>query len=137
MIISPLDRMNYFKGVLLLYLKNIDGKDPREAYVKKFVDILRFDPAFCEFAMRDIMSNLPAIDDPPDFSGKEIARIFVRDCIRIAFDNRIIDPGELDWLDQVVRKNQLGIEWFAGELFHFLKLKQVNPDNSLEIEKYI
>ena len=137
MIISPLDRMNYFKGVLLLYLKNIDGRDSQEEYVKKFVDILHFDPAFCEFAMRDIMGNLSAIDEPPDFSGKEVARIFVRDCIKIAFENRIIDPKELDWLHQVAKRNELEEEWFARELFHFLKLKEINTKYALEIEQFM
>jgi hypothetical protein len=87
--------------------------------------------------MRDIMGNLPAIDEPPDFSGKEVARIFVRDGIKIAFDSRVIDPKELDWLHQVARKNELGDEWFAKELFHFLKLKDVNTESYLEIEQFI
>ena len=67
MIVSPPDRMNYFKGVLLLYQKKIDDRDPLEEYIKKFVNILRFDSEFCEFTVRDIISNLPAIDEPPHF----------------------------------------------------------------------
>ena len=137
MVISPPDRMSYFKGILLLYLKNIDHRDSQEEFVKKFVDILRFDPAFYEFTLRDIMSNIPAIDEPPYFSGKEIAKIFIKDCIRIAFDKRIIDLKEVGWLLQVVLKNQLGEEWFARELFRFLMLKKVNTQNPLEIERYM
>ncbi|MCK5454747.1 MAG: hypothetical protein KAJ16_10315 [Calditrichia bacterium] len=137
MVVSPLDRMNYFKGILLLYQKKIDERDPLEEYIKKFVNILRFDPAFYEFTIRDIMSNLPAIDEPPHFLGKEMAKIFVKDCIKLAFEKKVVHSQELDWLHQVVRKNQLGDEWLATELLYFLKLKEVNTKNSLEIERYV
>ena len=79
MIVSPPDRMNYFKGVLLLYQKKIDDRDPLEEYIKKFVNILRFDSEFCEFTMRDIMRNLPVIDEPPHFSAREMAKIFIKE----------------------------------------------------------
>ena len=137
MIISPLDRMNYFKGILLLHLKKSDARDPLEEYIKKFVNILRFDPAFYEYTLRDIIGNLPAIDEPPHFLGKEMAKIFVKDCIKLAFGKKVIHPQELDWLHQVVKKNQLGDEWLATELLYFLKLKEVNSEKFLEIERYV
>ena len=134
---NPLDRMNYFKGVLLLYQKKIDDRNPLEEYIKKFVNILRFDPEFCEFTVRDIINILPAIDEPPHFSTKEMAKIFVRDSIRIAFEKKVIHSQELNWLHQVAMENQLGDEWLATELLYFLKLQEGNTKNSLDIEKYV
>jgi len=137
MVISPPDRINYFIGVVLLTYRSNEGEYSDEEYVQKFVRILRFDPAFYEFTVRNVLNNIQAIDDPPSFAGHEIAKIFIKDCLRIAFIRGTIDTETLNWLYQVVKKNQLREEWFAKELLFFLTGKTDPSVGALEIEKYV
>lgn len=99
--------------------------------------ILQFGPEFYELSMQEIITNLPFLDDLPDFSCKEMARIFIRDCIKIAFENRSLHPQKPGWLYRVVKINRLGHDWFAKELLNFLKLRELKKENMLEIEKYV
>jgi hypothetical protein len=135
--ISPPDRISYFKSVLLLQLKNNERQELKEKYIKRFIRILQFDAEFYDFTSSDIISNLLAIDDPPDFSSQDVAKIFIKDCIRIIFRKRIIISHELAWLQKVSQKNQLGDDWFAKELLHFLTHMNIDTENLLEIEKYV
>ena len=135
--ITPPDRISYFKGVLFLHLKNIERPELEEEYIKKFLHVLQFDPEFYNFTRTDIITNLSAIEDPPEFSSQDMAKIFIKDCIRITFGKRIINPPELAWLQQVVKKNLLEDDWFANEILHFLTNPNIESATLLEIEKYV
>jgi len=98
MMISPPVRISYFEGVLLLQLKKNERQELKAEYIKRFIRILQFDAEFYDFTSSNNISNLSAIDDPPDFSSHDVAKIFIKDCIRTTFGKRIIISHELAWL---------------------------------------
>jgi hypothetical protein len=77
------------------------------------------------------------MDEPPHFSSKEMAKIFVRDSLKIAFSRKMVLPKVLHWLLQVVVQNKLNTEWFFEEIFHLLELADTEMGSVLEIEGYV
>ena len=121
MTLSPRDRINYFKGILHLNFGKSDAHKLEEKDIRNWVDILQFDPEFFEFAVKNFVNNEVVFEDPPVFTSKEIARIFLRDCIRIAFRRKNFDHEEFDWIYQVLKKNRLEEQWFLKEMFYLIK----------------
>jgi hypothetical protein len=120
MTLSPGDRINYFKGILHLNLGKENPQDLESQDIRNWVEILQFDPKFYEFAQKNIVYNQVVFEDPPLFSCKEVARIFMQDCIRIAGRRKQFEPEEFDWIYQVLKKNHIDEQWFLKELFYFL-----------------
>jgi hypothetical protein len=121
MTLSPRDRINYFKGILHLNIGKSDARKLEENDIRNWVNILQFDPEFFEFAIKNFVNNEVAFEDPPIFTSKETARLFVRDCIRITFQREKFMPEEFDWIYQVLKKNHLEEEWFLKEIFSLIK----------------
>ena len=121
MTISPRDRINYFKGILHLNIGKSDSQKLEEKDIRNWIEILQFDPEFFEFAIKNFVNNVAVFEDPPVFSSKEVAKVFVRDGIRIAFKRKEFEAAEFEWLHQVLKKNQIEEQWFLREVFYLTK----------------
>jgi hypothetical protein len=119
--LSPRDRINYFKGILYLNIGKNNVQEFDEVNIRNWINILKFDQEFFDFAVRNFIENKVVIEDPPVFSCQEVARIFIQDCMRIAGQGKKLEPEEFDWIYQVLKKNHIDEQWFLKELFYFLK----------------
>jgi hypothetical protein len=123
MTLSPRDRINYFKGILHLNIGKSDSQKLEEKELRNWIETLQFDSQFFEFAIRNLVNNEAVFEDPPVFSSKEVAKVFVRDGIRIAFKRKKFEAAEFEWLYQVLKKNLLEEQWFLKEVFYLIKPK--------------
>ncbi len=129
--ISPPDRIKYFKGLLSLVRKQEDGDQ-----IRNFVNILGFDQAFFDFIVKNIVDNRKLINDPPQFSNLDLAKLFIKDGIKVAFTDNTIHLAQFRWLRATAIKNHLSDDWFMTEMFYFLNLGKFHLNRSLEIEKH-
>lgn len=114
--ISVIDASNYFKGLLLLIRKDHKVTDAEAVMISRIGKQLGFEKEFCDTAIREIITNKYIEDDPPLFSSRELAMMFVKDSLAVALSDGILDYKEEKWLRTVVDRNQLSRRWFVKEL---------------------
>lgn len=114
-----LDRSNYFRGLLLLVRQNNKVNKEEVSMIMIIGKRLGFAYDFCKGAINDILDNEHIVDVPPKFSNKEIAEEFVKEGIRLAVVDNDLDLKELEWIDSVVRENELEEEWRLHQVEYF------------------
>ncbi len=114
--ISVLDASSYFKGLLLLIRKDHKVTDTENALMARIGKQLGFEKEFCESAVNEILKNKYIEDSPPTFSSRQLAMMFIRDGLVLAFADGVMDYKEEKWLRSVVDKNSLSRHWFVEEL---------------------
>ncbi|MGD9489918.1 MAG: hypothetical protein AB7W47_17995 [Calditrichaceae bacterium] len=129
------DRSNYYKGMLLLIGKDraIDRTE-RESLLK-IGETLGFNREFCEQTMDTLFENKYILQDPFEFSSKEMAEIFLKDGVRMAFIDKELHVTEFEWLFSVAEKNSISGDWLLEYLLEFLKSKDEPQNDQLEIER--
>ena len=137
MVMSPLDRLNYFKGILLLAREQRRDNKLEQDDIRKIATILRFDSLFYDFTLNGVINSLQLMGEPLLFSSEQMAEIFVKDSLKIAADKGFLIPKVVHWLLQVVIHNKLNSEWFFEEIFVLLKPAGNIKGSSLEIERYV
>lgn len=130
------ERSNYFKGMLLLMCREEPIDEKGKNRLRRLAKILGFEPQFCEYVMKHFLDNTFIIKEPPRFSNKEIAKIFIRDGIKISFADNILHTHEIELLHKVAIENHLSNKWFARELYGFLDSDNHDFDHSFEIAKF-
>ena len=138
MTLNLIDRSNYFKGLLLLIRKDSVISNEEREIVKKLGQLLSFDKKFVRNAINNVLYNEYIIDEPPKFSSKDLAKVFIKDGIRLAMADRNIHHNELEWLRSVAAINGLDTKWFNKEI----KSHKENDDIKelqaiLEIKNYL
>jgi hypothetical protein len=134
--ISFQDRSNYFKGMLLLMCKEGPVDEHEKNRLRRLGKILDFEPQFCEYIIRHYLDNTFIIKEPAKFSNPEIARIFIRDGIKICFADHTLHVSEIELLYKAAIENKLSGKWFARELYGFLDLTEAEIDDSFEIARF-
>lgn len=114
-----LDRSNYLRGLLLLVRQNNEVKDEEFCMIMKIGERLGFAHDFCNGALKDILDNEHIVDEPPKFSSKGVAEEFVKEGIKLAIVDNDLDLKELEWIDSVVRENELEEEWRLHQVEYF------------------
>lgn len=111
-----LDRSNYFRGLLVLAREDKKISSKEIELMEEVGRRLGFEKRFCREAIENILVNEHVNPEPPKFSSKELAEIFLRDAIRLALMDLELDPHELDWLKKVAENNEMPKNWFDSEL---------------------
>jgi hypothetical protein len=114
--ISVEDGSNYFKGLLLLIRKDRKIEQPEVDLMQRIGKILGFERAFCENAIREIQENNYIVDDPPVFSTKDLALMFVKDGLTLAYSDNEFHPLEEQWLRSTSERNGLDTKLFSQVL---------------------
>lgn len=114
-----LDRSNYFRGLLLLVRQNNKVHKEEVNMIMKIGKRLGFAYDFCKGALNDILDNEHIVDEPPMFSNKGVAEEFVKEGIKLAIVDNDLDLKELEWIDSVIRENELEEEWKLNQLEYF------------------
>jgi hypothetical protein len=118
-----MDGSNYFRGLLLLIRKDRNASHPEIELMKRIGKALGFETEFCNNAIDEILENKFIVDEPPQFSTKELARKFITDGLTLAASDKEIHPSEEQWLKSTVEKNGLQVEWFLQERENATKRK--------------
>ena len=128
-----LDRSNYLRGLLILIGKDRKISEEEKNMFRLLSKELGFSRDFCETAMEELLENEYIIEDPPKFSNIEIAKLFIKDGIKLAFADKELHLYELSWLKSVAEANSLHHAWGA-EQFEKFKNNSVTEEG-FEISK--
>jgi hypothetical protein len=115
MTIDVLDGSNYFKGLLLLIRKDHRITGQEAARMKSIGRSLGLESRFCDEAVRDILENRYIVDTAPKFSSEELARMFLRDGLRLAAADNEIHDLEEEWLVAVAGANGVDAVWLDDQ----------------------
>ncbi len=137
MALNPLDRSNYFKGLLILIGKDREISDSERGMMKKLAEILGFNQKFVETAINELFENQYILEDPPLFSSQVVAQMFIKDGMHIAFIDKVLHLYELQWLLMVSQKNQLSKDWFYKQLNQYMSSLDSSMERILEIQKFL
>lgn len=137
MFIDPIDKSNYFKGLLVLVGKDKEINRNESDLIKKVGNILGFNHDFVDKAIKNFFKNKYIIEEPPVFSNYNFAEIFIKDGIRMALINNVINLDQISWLTTTTIKNNLSKQWFFIELESLLERNNSGFEFYFEIQKYI
>lgn len=114
-----LDRSDYFRGLLLLVRKDNKVNKEEVSMIMRIGKRLGFAYDFCKGALKEILDNEYIVDKPPKFSNKGIAQEFINEAIKVAVIDDDLDLKELEWIDSVIRENELEEEWQFNKVEYF------------------
>ncbi len=136
MINNATDKSNYFKGLLVLVGKDKDITQNERELIKKIGNILGFNHNFVDKAINNFLKNKYIIEDPPIFSNYDLAEIFIKDGIRVALVDKVLNLDQITWLSNTALKNNLSKQWFFIELENLLENYNSGFNTYFEIQKY-
>lgn len=113
--ISVVDASNYFKGLLLLIRKDRQVTESEIELMMRIGKALGFNPEFCQLSIDGILENMYIKDQPPRFSSKEVATMFIQDGFLLAYSDNRLHPAEEEWLKFAAELNGLDLNWFVQE----------------------
>ena len=137
MSITETDKNNYLMGFLILIKFERNFSESNKILIKNVANILEYNHYYVEHSVNEIPENKNLILDPPKFSNRALAEIFIRDSMRLTIKNDILNLHVIKWLLKFSEKNDLSKEWFYLELENFLDNDKLDIDNSFEIQKHI
>jgi len=137
MSITETDKSNYLIGFLILIRYEGAVTESNKNLIEDVANIFEYNHYFIEHSINEIRENKNLIQDPPKFSNHAFAEIFIRDSMRLTFNNDILNLNVIRWLLKVAQKNSISKQWFYMELEDFLD--NYNPDLncSFEIQKHV
>lgn len=137
MTINPLDTSNYFKGLLILAGREKQITQDERSSLKKIGDLLGFNHAFIDAAINDFVNNKYIKSEIPQFSCTDIAELFLKDGIKLAFTNNILSVYQIDWLMTFAIENKLSKQWFFIELENYLDNHNSGQEIDFEVQKHM
>ena len=137
MTINPLDTSNYFRGLLILAGREKQITQNERSSLKKIGDLLGFNHTFIDTAINDFVNNKYVKAEIPQFSSTDIAELFLKDGIKLAFANDILKIQQIDWLMSFAIVNKLSKQWFFIELENYLDNHYSNQEVAFELQKYV
>ncbi len=138
LVLSVQEKSNYFKGLLILMIKDRKIDDGERKILENVGKLLGFESEFCKTAINESLENEYLLDDVPAFSNKDIAQSFVMDGLKLAVSDRELNPEELSYLIATIKKNEIDIEWFSKQLENLvINIDGDYYDSTLHIEKYL
>ena len=137
MLVTENDEKKYFKSLLLLIGKNKIISDEEKELLMNTCDTLGFNDDFCKDEIENACDHNYIIDEPPLFSDQNVAKILLKDGIRIALADKEPHLYELYWLRAIAKKNQIADYWLAEEIFTFINSNDAGNGQILEIQRYL
>ncbi len=134
--INPLDRSNFFKGLLILVGKEKNFTQNECTMLKDIAKSLGFNYEFADKAIKNFLGNKYIIEEPPVFSDCNFAEIFIRDGMKIALSDKILNVDQIEWLSKTALKNHLSKQWVFIELESLLDNFNSRVETNFEIQKY-
>jgi hypothetical protein len=136
MTLNNSDKSNYLIGILIFIVKERKIKKADEKVIHRLTEELGMNHYFLDNSIDEIRGHKYIIEEPPKFSHKEIAEAFIKDAIRLAFSDHLLQLDELEWLSKAALKNKLPGQLPFNEIKYFLKKNQFDKNSLFEIQKY-
>jgi hypothetical protein len=135
--LNQLDRQNYLRGLLLLTRDSKHINDFERSRIKEVCRILQLNQDFVKSVIDEFTEEQYVVEKPPKFTNHELAEVFLKDGIRMAFVRKALHLYKLNWLSNFAVMNDLSKQWFYLELEFYLENSGENFKNALEIETYV
>ncbi len=135
--LSPLDRSNYLRGLLLLVKREKEISDFGRQMIKEIGKSLGFEKSFCDNALREILFNRYIADDPPLFSELRFAESFLKDCLKLVFSNRQESELNLNYLNNIALTNGLDISWLKKQIECYMDPNIFIPGEYFEVQSLV
>lgn len=113
--ISVIDASNYLRGLLLLIKRDRKVTQSEVDLMMRIGKALGFEEEFCRQSVEGILENEHIKEQPPRFTKKELAGMFLRDGLLLAYSDNELHPLEEEWLRFVAELNGLDLQWFTRE----------------------
>lgn len=138
MTLNVSDKNNYLKGIISLIGTDDNCDEKNKKIVRLIAEKLGFNHYFVDDSINEIKKKKYIEGELLEFSNQEIAQSFIKDAIRIAFLNHIINSYDIKWLSNIAFKNKLTEQWLTGEInYYFFNKNSQSSDLSFEILKQI
>jgi hypothetical protein len=137
MLINPRDRSNFFQGLLILLGKEKKLTQDESEMLMQIAKSLGFNSEYADNAIKDFLRNKFIIEDPPVFSDCNFAEIFIRDGMKLALADKILNFDQIDWLSKTALKNNLSKQWVFIELESLLDNYNTRAERHFDIQKYV
>jgi hypothetical protein len=135
--ITETDKSNYLKGFLILIENTGAINESNKNLITKVANILEYNHYFVEYSINELSENKNQVPDLPKFSSHSFAEIFIRDSMRLTFNNNILNLDAIRWLLKVIQINNLSKQWFYLELENFLDNYNSDMNSYFEIQKHV
>lgn len=133
--LNLIDKSNYFKGLLILIRKKKVVTESTRRTVKRIAAVLDFNQDFVDSSIKNLLVNKNIVEEPPKFSDCRLAESFIKDGMRLAFSDGILNLFQIQWLASTAEKNNLSKQWFFMELEDFFDQYESNSETTFEIQK--
>lgn len=133
--LNLIDKSNYFKGLLILIRKKKAVTESTRRTVKRIAAVLDFNQDFVDSSIKNLLVNKNIVEEPPKFSDYRLAESFIKDGMRLAFSDGILNLFQIQWLASTAEKNNLSKQWFFMELEDFFDQYESNSETTFEIQK--
>lgn len=131
----PIDKSNYFKGLLILIRKKKAVTEFARRTVKTIAAVLDFNQDFVDSSIKNLLVNKNIVEEPLKFSDCRLAESFIKDGLRLALSDGVLNQLQLQWLVNTAQKNNLSKKWFFMELEDFFDQNESNSEMTFEIQK--
>jgi hypothetical protein len=135
--INSSDTSNYFKGMLILISRKKQITHKERTLLMDIAHLLGFNKAYIDSAIDDFMNNKNIKTEIPLFSNWEVAELFLKDGIKLAFTDKTLTVEQIEWLMAVAIKNTLSKQWFFIELENYLDNYEFNYNTEFELQKHM
>lgn len=105
------DGSHYFRGLLLLISKDHRIAGSERDLLLRIGRSLGFEREFCETAIHEVLENTYLPAEPPRFSSRHLAEMFLRDGLAIATADHDLHNAEETWLRACADANGIPGEW--------------------------
>lgn len=102
-----MDRSNYFKGLLILSKVDEDIANQEKEILKIVGEKLGFNKEFCDNTINEAIKNKYIKNEPLIFSNRQIANMFLRDGIMLAFSDSNFHEKENEWILKCAKLNNI------------------------------
>ena len=136
MALNLMDRSLYFKGLLILSRIDKNVAHQENEILKNVGESLGFNKEFCESTINDVIENKHLKDEPFKFSNKQIANMFLRDAIKLAFCDSNLDEKEYDWIVECAKLNAISENKIKDKITAFINSVDDEDKKQLDVVNY-
>lgn len=131
-----MDRSHYFKGLLILSKIDEDVTHHEKEILKKAGESLGFNKEFCDKTINDVIRNKHIKNEPLKFSNTQIANMFLRDAIKLAYSDYNLDDSEYHWILKCARINGVSEVRIKQQLENGMDSNFTENDEQLDVINY-
>jgi len=136
MVSNLMDRSLYFKGLLILSKIDADVTWEEKEVLKIVGETLGFNTEFYDTTINEIIENEHIKNEPLKFSSQQIANMFLRDAIKLAFSDSILHKKEYEWILECARINKIPDHRINDQIKLALKDKKKSENVQLDVINY-